>query len=176
VKALAFWAACAAVLFSLQLVVLHFGIHRKNWCFTAWLASGVAVQLLAACLYAAHSRTWLPRLGWLDEWLSLALAIGAVFEALVRGTRTSDQVQGVIVGGLVAILMVNAMQGLAARHGYIVTTDLWAWFRNIGFFGPAMWMLLSFSNVEGLPARIARMADFRLQISEVFGFARSILG
>jgi hypothetical protein len=179
-KALAFWGACAAVLFALQIVVFHFGVHRRNWCFALWLGSGVAVQIACACFYALRWRLTLNFIARYDWWLGVALAMAALGECAVRRSVSgfADPVNTTVAVGLGAILGANLIEWMLASTpaGEAIGGTAWTWFRNIGFFGPAMWMLLSFSNVEGLPARIARMADFRLQISEVFGFARSILG
>ncbi|HEV2424285.1 MAG TPA: hypothetical protein VGZ29_05605 [Terriglobia bacterium] len=178
-KALAFWAACATVLFALLLVVLAAGVHRRNWCFAAWLGSGVAVQLGAACLLALGWQRALRYLGQADEWIAVGLALGAMVEAVIRCQRSGvrDEVNLTVAIGLGAILAVNAVQTLAARQGFIATSELWTWFRNIGFMGPAVWMLLSFSNIDfGRALRVARELMASPKLAEALGFARSLVG
>lgn len=176
-KALAFWAACAAVFFALQLVCFHLGIHRKNWAFAVWLLVGVAAQVAAATIMATGERNVLATVGRAYGWISIALAAAAIIEALARGAGNSDPVNGVIFRGLLAMLAVSALQILAARHGYLIHTSAWAWFRNIGFFGPALWMLLCFSNVN-FNSLLARLTGSIQQAtgSEWQAAMRSLLG
>src|SRR5215472_6283216 len=83
-KAIAFWALDATVLFTLSLVYLHQGYQRKNPLFALWLCNGVLMQLVAAWSLAAGRPNWVTNLRRLEDVLIYALTVGVLVAAAAR--------------------------------------------------------------------------------------------
>jgi hypothetical protein len=170
-KALTFWIACSLILFLLSLVWLDQGLHRRNSIFTAWLLASVSMQLIAAWGLALHRPWWFRLLGTASGVATAALAAGAVGLAVARWQCPINRV---VLLGLGGMLVLQFGSRLLADPGAI------RWTRNLGFFGPGLYMLICFSGLrlDRLPlwaADILRATqDCRWRAAA--GWARALLG
>ncbi|HMD97330.1 MAG TPA: hypothetical protein VKM93_08415 [Terriglobia bacterium] len=137
-----FWALDATVLFSLSLLYIHQGYHRKNQAFTLWLCCGVLMQLAAAWGLAAGSPRWMAqaRAGF-DIILYVLAAAVLVLAVMRRGCPVNRS----LLWGLGAMLVLNVLTRLL---GSGVEPAVRAWLRNIAFFGPAIFLLIALSNIR----------------------------
>lgn len=141
-KSITFWALDATVLFALSLVYLHQGFQRKNVCFAVWLFNGVAVQLIAAWGLAAGPPSWMPQLRVCEDILTYVLTAGVLITAALRLDCPVNRTLLCGMGAMVALNVLSRFMGLHAQH------PIQVWLRNIAFFGPAMFLLISFSNLR----------------------------
>jgi len=159
-----FWAACAAVVFALMLISFWTGIHRRNGFYAAWLGFTVCAQLLAACGLALHRPAWFAPAGRVTGAVELLLSICIVILAFCR---LDCPINRVLLAGFGAILFFNLLSYVAVSSP-LADLRVWGWLRNIGFFGPGVYMLVCFSNLrlDALPLWAGRISDFRFQISD----------
>jgi hypothetical protein len=137
-----FWALDATVLFSLSLLYLHQGYHRKNQAFTLWLCCGVLMQLVAAWALAAGTPPWISRVGVaFDILLYLLTAAVLVLAVMRRGCPVNRS----LLWGLGAMLVLNALERIV---GSGVEHSVRVWLRNVAFFGPAIFLLIALSNIR----------------------------
>lgn len=141
-KTITFWALDATVLFALSLVYLHQGYHRKNAFFAVWLCNGVAMQLIAAWGLAAGPPSWMPQVRACEDILTYVLTAGVLITAALRRDCPVNRTLLCGVGAMVALNVLSRFMGLYAQH------PIQIWLRNIAFFGPALFLLISFSNVR----------------------------
>jgi hypothetical protein len=141
-KIVGFWVACSLILFLLSLVYLHNQLHRKNSIFAWWLCLGVSMQLISAYGLVLGCPTWLRRLWSAADVLSFALAVGVLLMAYARRSCPVNQALLYGIGAMIVLNVVSRTCGdqlTAAQRGWLV---------NIAFFGPAIFLLLMFSNVR----------------------------
>lgn len=120
---------------------------------------------------ALGARRWVPDLpldilGW--------LLIGV---ALLWAIRAQDAVNETILTGLGAVVVLQLVGIVAARwHG--VSEPVRTLASNLAGLAPTLYMLARFSGarLDRLPILASRIADFRFQIQNAFGHARSLLG
>jgi hypothetical protein len=141
-KTITFWALDATVLFALSLVYLHQGYQRKNAFFALWLFNGVAMQLIGAWALAAGAPSWIDRLRLCEDVLSYVLTAGVLIVAAMHRDSPVNRSLLCGVGAMVALNVLSRFMGLHAQH------PIQIWLRNIAFFGPAMFLLISFSNLR----------------------------
>ncbi len=141
-KSFTFWALDATVLFALSLVYLHQGYQRKNVFFAVWLCDGVLMQLIAAWGLAAGPPSWMPQLRACEDILAYALTAGVLITAALH---RDCAVNRSLLCGVGAMLALNLLGVFLGVH---VGRSVQVWLRNIAFFGPAMFMLVSFSNIR----------------------------
>lgn len=141
-KSITFWALDATVLFALSLVYLHQGYQRKNAFFALWLCNGVAMQLIGAWALAAGPPPWIDRLRLCEDVLTYILTAGVLIVAVTHLDCAVNRSLLCGVGAMVALNVLSRFMGLHAQH------PIQIWLRNIAFFGPAMFMLVSFSNLR----------------------------
>ncbi|HEV2425894.1 MAG TPA: hypothetical protein VGZ29_13780 [Terriglobia bacterium] len=141
-KSVTFWALDATVLFALSLVYLHQGYHRKNAFFAVWLCNGVTMQLIAAWGLAAGPPSWMPQLRACEDILTYALTAGVLITAALRRDCPVNRTLLCGVGAMVALNVLSHFMGLHVQH------PLQVWLRNIAFFGPALFLLITFSNLR----------------------------
>lgn len=139
---LGFWVASSMVLFLLSFVYFHQGFHRKNALFAWWLSLGVSMQIVSAIGMMLAFPVWLYKLWPLADGVSLALALAVVVVAFLRRTCAVNQV---LLYGLGAMLALNVV---ARWGGARLGESLQSWLQNIAFFGPAIFLVLAFSNVR----------------------------
>src|SRR5579863_3762345 len=137
----AFWIASSMVLFLLSLVYFHHNLHRKNALFAWWLFLGVIMQIASAYCLLFACPIWLFKLWPVADGFSYALAGGVLVIAFIQRSRPVNQI---LLYGLGAMVTFS----LTVRwFGSGLSVDLRGWLLNIAFFGPALFMLLAFSNV-----------------------------
>jgi hypothetical protein len=141
-KLMAFWILDACVLFALSLVYLSQGYHRKNQFFTVWLCSGVIMQLIASWGLAAGWPVWMDGVGTLMDAFVYLVSAAVLVLAVIR---RDCPVNRALLWGLGAMLALNLF---ARALGTSVAPEVRTWLRNIAFLGPALFMLLSFSNLR----------------------------
>jgi len=141
-KSITFWALDATVLFALSLVYLHQGYQRKNAFFAVWLCNGVAVQLIGAWALAAGPPPWIDRLRLCEDVLTYILTAGVLIVAAMHLDCPVNRSLLCGVGAMVALNVLSRFMGLHAQH------PIQVWLRNIAFFGPAMFLLITFSNLR----------------------------
>ncbi|MGH9326375.1 MAG: hypothetical protein ACRD2B_06785 [Terriglobia bacterium] len=149
-KIVVFWIASSVVLFLLSLVYLEHNLHRKNSLFAWWLCLGVTMQLVSAYGLVLGCPQWLTRIWSAADVLSFTLASAVL---LVAFTRRSCPVNQTLLYGLGAMIAFN----LAVRWwGGDLSQNVRSWLVNIAFLGPAIFLLLTFSNIRAdrLPLRI----------------------
>lgn len=149
-KIVGFWIVSSVVLFLLSLIYLHHQLHRKNSLFAWWLCIGVSMQLVSAYgLVLGYSR-WLERVWPLADALSYGLTVAVLIAAV---SRRNCPVNQTLLYGLGAMVAFNA---LIRWFGGSLSPNLRCWLLNIAFLGPAIFLLLSFSNIRAdrLPLRI----------------------
>ncbi len=149
-KSHAFWILDACVLFALSLLYLNQGYHRKNQLFTVWLCGGVLMQLVAAWGLAAGWPQWINQVRAIDDIVTYGLTVGVLALAILR---RDCPVNRSLLWGLGGMMALN----LFARYvGAGVPAGVQTWLRNIAFFGPAIFLLIAFSNLrlDRLPLRI----------------------
>lgn len=141
-KTITFWALDATVLFALSLVYFHQGYHRKNFVFAVWLCNGVLMQLIAAWGLAAGPPSWMHQVRAAEDILTYLLTAGVLVTAFMH---RDCPVNRSLLFGLGAMLALNLF---SVFLGMRVDRSVQVWLRNIAFFGPAMFMLLAFSNIR----------------------------
>lgn len=141
-KMLGFWIVSSTILFLLSLVFLHHQYHRKNIVFAWWLCVGVIMQVISAYGMALGYPRWMIRLWVVADWLSLALAATAVAYAFVH---RDCPVNRTLLYGMGAMLGFNILCRTAADS---LSANVQTWLQNIAFFGPAIFLLISFSNLR----------------------------
>jgi len=141
-RSLTFWALDATVLFALSLVYFNQGFHRKNAFFAIWLCNGVVMQLIGAWALAAGPPPWIDRIRVSEDVLSYALTAGILILAVIH--RDCPVNRSILwgVSAMVALNMLCRFMGVRVDHSAQI------WLRNIAFFGPAMFLLLAFSNLR----------------------------
>lgn len=141
-KIIVFWIASSVILFLLSLVYLEHNLHRKNSLFAWWLCLGVTMQLVSAYGLVLGCPQWLSLLWSAADVLSYTLAVGVLVVAL---TRRSCPVNQTLLYGLGAMVAFN----LVVRWcGDSLSQNLRSWLVNIAFLGPAIFLLLTFSNIR----------------------------
>jgi peptidoglycan/LPS O-acetylase OafA/YrhL len=153
-KSLAFWILDASVLFSLSLLYLYQGFNRRNQLFTIWLFLGVLMQLAAAWGLAAGWPTWMNHVRAIFDSLMYIVATGVLALAL---TRRDCPVNRTLMWGLGAMILLNIF---TKYIGGPFDAEARNWLRNIAFFGPAIFLLIAFSNL--------RMDQMPLWLDSVF--------
>lgn len=141
-KTVTFWALDATVLFALSLVYLHQGYHRKNPFFAIWLCNGVAMQLIAAWGLAAGPPPWMPHLRACEDILTYVLTAGVLITAALHRDCAVNRSLLCGVGAMVVLNLFTRFLGLHTEH------PIQVWLRNIAFFGPALFLLIVFSNLR----------------------------
>jgi hypothetical protein len=141
-KMVGFWIVSSAILFLLSLVFLHHQYHRKNALFAWWLCVGVMMQVISAYGMALGYPRWMIRLWVVADWASLGLAAAVVTFAFLH---RSCSVNRTLLYGLGAMLFFNILCRTAAGT---LNANLQTWLQNIAFFGPAIFLLVSFSNIR----------------------------
>lgn len=139
---LGFWIASSVVLFLLSFVYFRQGLNRKNALFGWWLALGVAMQLVSAAGMLLGFPAWMYRLWPIADKVSFALALGVVALAFFRRMCAVNQS---LLYGLGAMLALNVM---ARWGGANLSEAIGSWLQNISFFGPAVFLVLAFSNIR----------------------------
>lgn len=149
-NAFGFWIASAAVLLLLSCVYFAQGHHRKNAFFAWWLIVGVSMQGASAYAMLLGFPVWLYRLWPAADWLSYALAAAALAVAFLRRSRA---VNGILLYGLGAMMAFSVgVRWLGAGLGQ----NIQSWLLNVAFLGPAVFLLIAFSNIRAdrLPLQI----------------------
>ncbi|HEV2178556.1 MAG TPA: hypothetical protein VGW33_15325 [Terriglobia bacterium] len=167
-KSTAFWILDACVLFSLSLLYLYQGYHRKNQMFTLWLCFGVFMQLVAAWGLAAGWPKWIDHVRAADDVVTYLLTAGVLVVAAARRDCPVNRSLLWGVGGMVALNL------FARAFGTNVPPQVRTWLRNIAFFGPAIFLLIAFSNLrlDRLPLWIDSMLHaLRAENAERTAFA-----
>jgi hypothetical protein len=141
-KLLTFWIASSSVLFMLSLVYLHYQLHRKNLLFAWWLCLGVTMQLVTAYGMALGNHRFLSYLWRAADIASILLALAVLVLAFVR---RSCPVNRTLLYGMGAMLAFDLVTRLTDGRLSMVKQT---WLENIAFFGPAIFMLVSFSNIR----------------------------
>jgi hypothetical protein len=141
-KAIAFWALDATVLFTLSLVYLHQGYQRKNPLFALWLCNGVVMQLIAAWSLAAGRPPWVTNLRRLEDVLIYVLTAGVLVAAAARRDCPVNRSLLWGVGAMLALNVFSKVLGVRVDHSVQV------WLRNIAFFGPAIFLLIALSGIR----------------------------
>jgi uncharacterized membrane protein len=154
-KTITFWALDATVLFALSLVYLHQGYQRKNPLFAVWLCNGVAMQLIAAWALAAGPPPWIGQLRLCEDIITYALTAAVLVSAVIHLDCPVNRGLLYGVGAMVALNALSMLLGMRLDH------PLHIWLRNIAFFGPALFMLIAFSNIrlDMLPVWIDSMLE-----------------
>lgn len=146
-KVNAFWILSASILFCLSLIYLHHGYHRRNFPFACWLCFGVCIQLLGAWGLAAGRPAWFGPMRIVADVLSYGLTAAVLAVAIMH---RNCPVNRTLLAGLGAMVAFNLLGRLLGDR-----LDLMAriWLRNISFLGPAIFLLIVFSNlrVDRLP-------------------------
>lgn len=141
-KSNAFWMLDACVLFTLSLIYLYQGFHRKNPLFTVWLCTGVLMQLVAAWGLAAGWPTWMDEVRVIFDGLMYLVTLGVLVLALMH---RDCPVNRSLLWGLGAMVALNLF---GRTLGASVNPPVRIWLRNIGFFGPAIFLLIALSNLR----------------------------
>ncbi|MGH9430996.1 MAG: hypothetical protein ACRD3T_05580 [Terriglobia bacterium] len=165
-----FWIASSSVLFLLSLVYLHYQLHRKNVLFAWWLCLGVAMQLITAYAMVLGSHRFLGYLWRAADMASIVLAAGVLILAY---HRRSCAVNRTLLYGLGTMLAFNLITRLTAGHISMVKQT---WLQDIAFFGPALFLLVSFSNIrrDRIPLHIcSSLRPMSLRASPTPGLALS---
>lgn len=139
---LGFWVASSVVLFLLSFVYFRQSLNRKNALFGWWLALGVAMQLVYAAGMMLGFPSWMYRLLPIADKVSFLLALGVVAVAFFRRACAVNQS---LLYGLGAMLALNVM---ARWGGANLSETVGSWLQNISFFGPAVFLVLAFSNIR----------------------------
>lgn len=149
-KIIGFWIASSVVLFLLSLVYLQHQLHRKNSLFAWWLCVGVSMQLISAYGLVLGCPGWLVRVWGLADYVSYGLSLAVLAAAFCRRQCPVNQT---LLYGLGAMIAFNL---LVRWRGDALNPDLRSWLVNIAFLGPAVFLLLSFSNIrmDRLPLHI----------------------
>ena len=149
-RIIGFWIASSVVLFLLSLVYLQLQLHRKNSLFAWWLCVGVSMQLISAYGLVLGCPHWLARVWSLADYLSYGLSLAVLVAAFCRRQCPVNQT---LLYGLGAMVAFNL---LVRWRGDALNQDLRSWLLNIAFLGPAIFLLLSFSNIRAdrLPLHI----------------------
>ncbi len=141
-KALGFWILDASVLFSLSLLYLHQGFHRKNHWFTVWLFSGVVMQLIAAWGLAAGWPRWMDHI---RAALDVVIYLITIVTLVAAATHRDCPVNRSVLWGLGSMVALNVFARVISGS---VEWAVQVWLRNIAFFGPAIFLLIAFSNLR----------------------------
>jgi hypothetical protein len=141
-KILGFWIASSVVLFLLSLVYLQHNLHRKNAIFAWWLCVGVSMQLVSAYGLVLGYPRWMNMLWIAADLLSFALAGGVLVLAF---SRRACPVNRALLYGIGAMVILN----VASRWwGDQLGQNVRIWLVNIAFLGPAIFLLVMFSNLR----------------------------
>lgn len=145
-----FWILDACVLFTLSMVYLYYGYHRKNQLFTVWLCSGVVMQLIAAWGLAAGWPKWMDHVRAI---LDIGIYLVTVGVLVVAAMRRDCPVNRCLLWGLGGMMALNLFARCLETS---VPHPVQIWLRNIAFFGPALFLLLALSNLRSdrLPLRV----------------------
>jgi len=171
-KLITFWIASSSVLFLLSLVYLHYQLHRKNPLFAWWLCLGVTMQLVTAYGMVLGNHRFLNYLWRAADIASILLALAVLGLAYAR---RSCPVNRTLLYGLGAMLAFDLVTRLTAGHLSLVKQT---WLENIAFFGPAIFMLVSFSNIrlDRIPLYLCSfLGEMTLRASPSPGMAVSLL-
>jgi hypothetical protein len=141
-RSITFWALDATVLFALSLVYFNQGFHRKNVLFAVWLCNGVIMQLIGAWALAAGPPPWIDRLRLCEDVLTYVVTAGILIIAVIH---RDCPVNRSILWGVSAMVVLNM---LCRFMGVRVDHSTQIWLRNVAFFGPAMFLLLTLSNLR----------------------------
>ncbi|MGH9356199.1 MAG: hypothetical protein ACRD10_08730 [Terriglobia bacterium] len=154
-RILGFWIASSVILFLLSLVYLQHQLHRKNSLFAWWLCVGVSMQLISAYGLVLGSPAWLARVWNFADFASYGLSVAVLAAALFR---RHCPVNETLLYGLGAMTAFNL---LVRWLGGALNPNLETWLVNIAFLGPAVFLLLSFSNIRAdrLPLHIKSALD-----------------
>lgn len=140
-KMLVYWIASSSMLFFLSFVYFRHNLYRKNALFAWWLYLGVFMQIASAYCLLFACPVWLYKVWPFADECSYALAACVLVVAFIHRSRPVNQILLYGLGAMVAF-------SLAVRwFGNGLSLDLRGWLLNIAFFGPALFMLLAFSNV-----------------------------
>ena len=169
------WLVSGTVLFFLFLVFFSRQFARYNWFFSAWLFSGVALQVVFAVAFALGVRPRVPELP-LDiaGWILIALA-------MLSAHRRPDAVNQIILSGLAATSLLQIV-ALTAGGWQTLPAPARSLVSNLAGLIPTLYMLARFSTVycDRLPLWVQRIQDsgFRIQASAAaraaVGLARSV--
>jgi uncharacterized membrane protein YhaH (DUF805 family) len=141
-RSITFWALDATVLFALSLVYFNQGYHRRNAFFAVWLCNGVIMQLIGAWALAAGPPPWIDRLRLCEDVLTYGLTAGIL---IIAAIHRDCPVNRSILWGVSAMVALNA---LCRFMGVRVDHSAQIWLRNVAFFGPAIFLLLTLSNLR----------------------------
>ena len=141
-KVLGFWIASSLVLFLLSLVYLQHNLHRKNGIFAWWLCLGVSMQLVSAYGLALGYPTWMNWLWSAADVMSFVLAGGVL---VVAASRRACPVNRALLYGIGAMVILNLISRWWGDH---LGQNLQVWLVNIAFLGPAIFLLVMFSNLR----------------------------
>jgi hypothetical protein len=145
-KANYFFFLCASLLILLLGIFLHHGFHKKNFAFTAWIVGGCVSCFIAYIGMSLKYPAWMTPAGKISEAISTFLALAAISLGIARW---GCPVNRTLVLGLAGMLAAQwfgwAMFKLYGAHQ---TASLETWLKNIGFFGPMLWMLGVFSGAR----------------------------
>jgi hypothetical protein len=166
-KILGFWIASSVVLFLLSLVYLQHNLHRRNVIFAWWLCLGVSMQLVSAYGLVLGYPRWMSLLWSAADVLSFALAGGVLTLAL---SRQSCPVNRTLLYGVGAMVVLNLMSRWWGNH---LGQNLRIWLVNIAFLGPAMFLLLMFSNIRADRLPLYVRSAFRGVVSSSAGCGQS---
>lgn len=150
---LLFWVASSVVLLLLSLVYFRQNLHRRNLLFGWWLGFGIAMQIISACGMLVAYGPWMYKLWPVADELSFALALGVMIVAFLRRSCAVNQA---LLRGLGSMLALNLAARWASSH---LGTNIESWLQNIAFMGPAIFLLVTFSNtrVDRLPLYVASL-------------------
>lgn len=169
-RLITFWIASSSVLFMLSLVYFHYQLHRKNPLFAWWLCLGVTMELISAYAMVLGSHRFLCLLWRAANIASIMMAVAVLILAYAR---RSCPVNRTLLYGLGAMLAFNLVAHLTSGHISMVKQT---WLQDIAFFGPALFLLVSFSNIRGdrIPLHIcSALTQMTLKASPSHGLALS---
>lgn len=141
-KMLGFWIASSAVLFLLSLVYFHQKHHQKNALFGWWLCLGVLMQGISAYGMLLSFPPWMYRLWPAADYVSYGLGVAALLLAFARRSCPVNQILLYGLGSMMAFSLI--VRWLSAS----LSLGLEAWLLNIAFLGPALFLLMAFSNIR----------------------------
>ncbi|GEM_PF-1393145 len=141
-RLITFWIASSTVLFLLSLVYFRYQLHRKNPLFAWWLCLGVAMELISAYAMVLDSHKFLCFLWRAANIASILMAVAVLILAYAQ---RACPVNRTLLYGLGAMLAFNLIARLTAGHISMVKQT---WLQDIAFFGPALFLLVSFSNIR----------------------------
>lgn len=127
------------------------------------------MQIVSACGMLVGYGPWMYKIWPVADGLSFALALGVIVVAFLRRSCAVNQA---LLRGLVAMLALNLAARWASSH---LGADIESWLQNIAFMGPAIFMLVTFSNIRAdrLPLYVAsalRALTFQPNTSQELAF------